>query len=235
VPAQITDRPFTDAEKAQLQRILAAVPSRPQQLKAAVRQLFLFWAFSFLAGIVVWLLAAAIAKALLGVAFGWGSPHVTSMFVGVLALSLLFSAVFTVRWFHSMRGPELTLRKDLAAGQASEEVYAFSAVKRFQEQEHGGLMYFLKSSDEASYVMFDTESQQLGAQGRDPLGSSFRPRTALRIVRTPLAKLVLTSEFSGEELAPPAPIALKAAMSAWPQPDAPFAERWDALETRFGQ
>jgi hypothetical protein len=75
MPATTTSRSFTDAEKLELQSILRALPGRLGKAKLAISTALLLW-IAWLAGaVVVWLIVAAVAKAALGLSFGWNSPY----------------------------------------------------------------------------------------------------------------------------------------------------------------
>lgn len=233
MPAQITERPFTDAERTQLRRVLQSVADDGQRRRIAAGQAVVVWAFGSLVAAVLWLVVAAIAKAVAGVSFGWSSPYVVHGLASCLLVSGVFAVASSLRWMKLNRSFAPLVEADLARGIASVEDHAFSAAKRFQEPEHGGLMYFLKSSDGRPYVLYDTESRELGAQQKNPLDSSFVPRSALRVVRAAGSRLVLASEFSGSELPRPEPIALTVKPAQWPEEDEYCPVDWDDLETRY--
>jgi hypothetical protein len=233
VPAQTTERPFTDAERAQLLRILQSVADDGPRRRIATGQAVVVWAFGSLIAAVLWLVVAAIAKAVAGVSFGWSSPYVVHGLVLCLLVSGAFAIVSSLRWMKLNRSFAPLVEADLARGIASVEDHEFSAVKRFQEPEHGGLMYFLRSSSGRPYVLYDTESQHLGAQQKNPLDSSFVPRSALRVVRAAGSRLVLASEFSGSELPSGTPVPLTVKPAQWPEEDEYCVVEWGELEARY--
>jgi hypothetical protein len=145
------------------------------------------------------------------------------------------AAIRTYRWALSQKdfAPEIQL--DLATGTAIEETYQFTGVKRLQEPEHDGLLYFLKSSTDQAYIMFDSESQDLGARGDDAMHSSFAPCAQLRVVRAPVSRLVLSNAFTGQPFDLPAPSELVIPPDEWPEQDEYCEVPWDAIESRYGR
>jgi len=145
--------------------------------------------------------------------------------------------VSSARWVKHWRDRE-DYRADLQGGQVVEESYEFTAAKRFQEPEHGGLMYFLRTTDDKVFVLFDYESQDFGAQGEDPLKSKFQPCTELLVARTPKTGVVLNQRFSGALLDAGDPYELSIPPQSWPESETYCKFRWDELEkclTRKGR
>jgi hypothetical protein len=122
---------------------------------------------------------------------------------------------------------------DLNGGVVVDELYKFVAVKRFQEPEHGGLIYFLRTEDEKVLVLYDAESQSLGAGGEDRLASSLRPRTELVMARAPATRYVLDKRFTGTLMDLAAPIELAVSPKEWPEQDELCEIPWDQLEKRL--
>ncbi|KQU67929.1 MULTISPECIES: hypothetical protein [unclassified Rhizobacter] len=235
MPASITSRSFTDAEKLELQRILRALPGRLGKAKLAISTALLMWAASLAGAVVVWLIVAAVAKAALGLSFGWNSPYRAVVVFSAAVACAAVCIFLDYRWLRGLKNPAPSILADLEAGTVVEENYEFSEVKRLQEPEHGGLTYFLKSSTGRAYVLIDHERQQIGVGGDDPLKSSFHPRAQLRVVRAPDSRVILSSEFAGSSLSLPEPTDLLAPPSAWPDEDEYCPVPWDELEARFGE
>src|SRR5690606_34786601 len=93
--------------------------------------------------------------------------------------------------------------------------------------------YFLRTSDDRVYVLYDHESQDLGVDGQDPLSSAFRPQSQLLATRAPNSRLVITQAFAGHELARPAIRELAAPAREWPEPDEFCSVSWNDLERRY--
>jgi hypothetical protein len=235
VPTETLSRPFTDRERGELERVLQGVPNRLGRAKIGLANTFLLWAASLLAAIVVWLIFAAIAKAASGLSIGWGSPYRAEVVAWSALGCAALSAVCNYRWMKGLKNPTVTIQADLSGGIVSEEHYHFFEVKRLQEPEHGGLIYFLRSSNGKAYVLYDHESQDLGARGEEPLRSSFSPRAELVTIRAPSSRLVLSSQFSGPLLSLPEPTDLLVAPSAWPEQDEYCPVPWERLEEHFGK
>jgi hypothetical protein len=96
------------------------------------------------------------------------------------------------------------------------------------------LIYFLRADDDRVLVVYDPESQSLGAGGEDPLASAFRPRTELMMARAPATKYVLDKRFTGNLMDLGEPVELAASPKEWPEQDQLCQIPWDHLEKRLG-
>jgi hypothetical protein len=235
MPATVATRPFTKAEELELKRIRDAVPKAFGQTMVTLASSFLLWAASLIALIAIWLIVAAIAKTILGTSFGWRSPYRFNIVTWIAIACAVYSVIYHWRWINGLKKPTPAIQADLMSGVAAEEHYIFSEAMRLQEQEHGGLFYFLKSTTGQAYVVFDHESQELGMQDLSPLDSSFAPCTNLHIVRSPASRFVLSSKFSGPELPLSAPEELLAEPSAWPEQDEYCTVPWAHITSHFGK
>jgi hypothetical protein len=174
------------------------------------------------------------ARKMTGVDFGLHSS-IAPWIACFSALAALIPAIrSSLRWFRSWRDPKALIRADLDAGTVEEERLTFTSAKRFQEPEHGGLIYFLRTKKGRAFVVFDHESQDLGVTGKDPLSSSFRPCVDLLIARAPATRCVLMRSFSGQPLNIESPTELTAPPDNWPEQDEFCDIPWAQLENRLG-
>lgn len=180
-----------------------------------------------------WLLVAWLARAIFQHEIGWNSP----VAIGVIAFGApacaVFAVVSSIRWISGWRDTRPLLLADLDAGRVVEEIYQFTAAKRFQEPEHGGLIYFLKTTGDKVLTLYDYESSNLGARGEDPFGSDFEPRTNLLMVRAPKTGYVISQRISGAPLDAGAPLELATAPQLWPESETYCDIPWDELEKRL--
>ena len=84
-------------------------------------------------------------------------------------------------------------------------------------------------------MLFDHESQDVGAQGADPPRSKFQPRRELLMVRAPKTGYVVSKEFSGAALDAGDPYELSVPLQSWPESETYCKIRWDELETRLSR
>lgn len=136
--------------------------------------------------------------------------------VGILASLAWSAAIFAKAWRRLRRG-RAEVERDLAAGEVEELALVFDATQRLQEPEHGGLIYFLHTTDDRVFVLYDYDSQQRGVDGKDPLRSKFRPTRELLLVRAPASGRTLERRFSGERLPLAAPLPLDLPPEQWPE------------------
>jgi hypothetical protein len=194
-----------------------------------------FWAFIMLATVVLWLVGGWFAGKMFGSGFNLRSPE-TAWVLGIATpICAVLAIASSVKWVRRSPDPRPQLHADIAQSQVVEERYVFTDAKRFQEPEHGGLMYFLKTDANEVFTVFDHESQTRGVEEQDPLQSSYRPRANLLLVRAPNSHVVLSSQSSGPELAVGQPIELTLAPEEWPEPEALCPIPWDQLEQRLGR
>jgi hypothetical protein len=234
MPQRIVKRPMTDKERDFLTGRLRGCPTKAKRLRQGIVNAFLMWVFAMLIFVVGWKVMAWIARTIVHAELGWKRPDALWILIGGALLCAAYSIFSTLRWIKGWRDVRPGLRADLASGEVAEEHYEFNAAKRFQEPEHGGLMYFLRTVDNKVFVLFDYESQGLGAEGEDPLATEFRPCENLLLVRASHSEIVLSQNFSGAALEVGEPIELSVGPSKWPEWDCYCEVKWEELEQRYG-
>ena len=225
-------RAMSDDERAFLQDLLRDAPPR---WEGGLGNAVVLWATSLLVVVLGWSAVAWVGRAVFGLELGWR----TGFGQWVLAAGVLVCAGYaihsTIRWLQSSGDYRPLARLDLTGGTVLEERLTFVDARPFQEPEHGGLIYFLRTTDDRVFVLYDHESQDLGVEGKDPLSSSLRPKSELLIVRAPNTRLVITKTFAGHELAL-APIReLLAPPAEWPETDEFCSVPWGGLEGRYAR
>ena len=235
MPANQLERPATERERRALDEILAAVPDGLGRWKMACQNAFLMWCALSVLFVLVWSAGAWAWRRLFGADYGLHGESAPAVFGIVLPLLAVYPIVSTIRWASSWKDPSPVLRQDVESGVVLEERHVFVEAKRFQEQEHGGLIYFLLSPDGRTFVHFDLESQELGITNRDPLRSPFTPRTELRLVRGPRSGRMISAIFDGTALDAGPPIELAAPPEEWPESEQYCDIAWSDLETRLGR
>jgi hypothetical protein len=183
--------------------------------------------------VAIWLILAWIVQAIFDVNFGWNHPHGLKVFWTLVALSLAYAAKEVFRVNRSNPEYKNKLLKDIENGVVEIEKHTITAAKVFQEPEHGGLMYFLRTAEDRVYVSFDYESQDLGVAGGDPTSSSFKAKRELKIERTPLSRTVLVETFAGDNLELPDPVELTAHPDNWPESEDFVGVPWAKLESKY--
>jgi hypothetical protein len=184
-----------------------------------------------------WGLIGWLGRKLLAIDIGWKANFAPWMLLLGGVVAGLFSILSTARWLRSSKtkSNRVLVRTDLSNGVVLEERLKFAEAKKFQEPEHGGLIYFLHTADDRVLVLYDHESQDLGVDDQDPLSSSFQPKTDLLLVRAPHSHLVITRTFTGEPLVAGRISEMIAAPKLWPETDEFFDVPWADLESRFAR
>lgn len=229
-----TERTAAPSELAFLQEKLENAPTTGRRWKQGAENALVLWATSLLGLVVIWLVLAWLARKLLDVDYGLRSPLSPWIWIVAIALCATLAIVSSTRWIKSWKDYRPLLQADITGAVVAEEHYVFTESKCFQEEEHGGLMYFLRISDDKSLVLFDYESQDLGIQGDDRLHSNLKPRQNLVIVHAPRSRFVISTTFSGELLEPGYLLTLDIDPKEWPEPESVCNIPWSELEHRFG-
>jgi hypothetical protein len=228
---QSTTRPVSAAERRQLARLAEATRGR---IASAARSALVVWAGTALIVFTVWLSLAWPVRLMGGKDVGLQSGYAPWVFGVGVPLCALYALLSTLRAFKHRPDLRKLLQADLDHGDVVEESYRLTGAKRFQEPEHGGLLYFLHTADDRVLVIYDAESRDLGVRGKNPLTSGFRPRTQLSMVRAPMSRVLLSESFTGEPLDAGEPIELAAPPKDWPESGAYCDIAWMALEQRLG-
>lgn len=232
MPAQAIERALTAAERDALHQRLQAEPGR---IAGAVQHALRIFSASLLAILLLWVVLVWPAGAIFHA--DWSPAGGTASRIGglVVAAGAIWAALSARRWLKGRRDSRGLLEADIAGGKAVEDRCRFVAAKRFQEPERGGLIYFLHSDDDRVFVVYDHESQDLGANGGDPLSGGFRPRGELVTARAPNTGDVVKQEFSGAALDAGKPIPLFATPDHWPEAEAWCDVPWNELEHRYSR
>lgn len=234
MPSRIVQRPATEAEQTFLRETLAKAPTAARRWKQGVENALVMWAASLLATVVIWLGFAWLARKLSDADFGTRGPAAIWIWGVAILLTAVFAVVSSVRWISGWKDYRPELQADIDAALVAEEHYVFIEAKRFQEQEHGGFIYFLRTVDNKVFTLFDHESQDLALQGDDPLKSRFVPKSALVMVKAPRADWVISKNFSGEVLEAGETMDLDLDPKEWPESESYCNIPWAELEARAG-
>lgn len=233
MPSRVIQRQATPAELESLADVLHNSPTTIRRWKQGIQNALVLWSSSMLGIVIVWQAIAWIARKVVNAEFGWSSPAAVWVVAIAAPLCGIFAIVSSVRWVKGWKDLRPLLRADIEAAQIQEEHYVFTEAKRFQEQEHGGMIYFLRTVENKVFALFDHESQDLGAQEQDPMTSSFRPTSALVMVRALKTGFVIGKHFEGVPLEVGPPETLDADPEDWPESESYCSIPWAELESRL--
>jgi hypothetical protein len=228
ITRQITSEEVTEL-KAKLPRWYETID------KEMIFMLLKAWITVILIFTLIWLVAAWFGGVIFDLHFGWNSQWKdTILLIGVMLGGLFVAhAILHLLKYQHRRG--VVIRRDIANGVVCEMRMKIVEAKRFEETEHGGLIYFLHTSDKKVFTMFDYESQDLGVDGLDPLTSTFHPCENLIIVQAPESRLVLSSNFTGDHVKLESPLVLTAPPAKWPRFEEFCNTPWEKLEAKYSR
>lgn len=225
-----TQRPMTADERGSLQDLLCRAPP---PWKLAAEDIGVVWTYSMILVALGWGLTGWLAGRFFDANIGWKSPFALWIVALSVVCTLCYAISWTLRSIKSASARRQRLHADLAAGVVWEEQLTFVAAMCFQEPEHDGLIYFLRTADDRVFAKFDYESQDLGAGGEDAFSSSFRPKSQLRLVRLPTSRHPLSATFHGEILPMDRVLELTVPVEQWPEDEEFTDVPWTELERRF--
>ncbi len=186
-----------------------------------------------LAAVIAWLVLAWVVRKLTGFDFGWNSPYGMVIVWSLIGLCFLYAVLLITRGGRPPSVERVQIAADLRAGKVRVENLEFSDIKGFEEPEHGGFLYFLKTTDDRVFASFDYESQTLSIQDEDPLQSSDRPRRLLEIVTAPKSGQCLDFRFSGDLLDCKQWFVLTADLDRWPEFESFVSVDWHDLDWKL--
>jgi hypothetical protein len=233
MPTHTIKRQATDAEMQFLKNLLKAHPTAARRWKDGAENALVTSAAALLALVVIWLGLAWLFRVLFSIEFGMRS-NVAIWVVGIGApICAVYAVVSSIRWVSAWPDSSASISADIAADSVDEEHYEFAAAKSFEEPEHGGLIYFLRTSEDTVLTLYDYEGMELGAQNEESTKSSLVPRSALVMVRAPHSGFVISKTFSGSTLECGQSLELSADPKDWPESDVYCDIPWSELESRL--
>ncbi len=183
--------------------------------------------------VIAWLILAWVVRLIFDVDYGWNHPNRMTILLALVALSVAYTSYQVIKKSRPGTDERDKLLKDIENGVVEVLDIEVREAKVLQEPEHGGLFYFLRTHDDEVFVMFDYESQDLGANGEDPFASSFSPKEKLQIARTPIARSPVSEEFSGKPLDVRETLDMTAHPDKWPEPEQFDDVAWSEIESVY--
>ena len=185
--------------------------------------------------VLVWLFINWFLGFIVPLDFGWNSQYrnyILWPIVGFSYLWLFFEVALTC-------GPDpqikQALRKDLEKRVLKVSEYPIYEAKVFEEPEHGGFIYFVRTSGDKVLALFDAESQDLSIDGQDPFDSSYKIRSVLKISRAPNSNMIVDEQFSGKLVPIPEPEVCNEDSDIWPE-HADFVKcKWEKVSSIYAQ
>jgi len=228
-------REITASEHEYLEELLASMPTTTMRLLEGAQNALVLWAASMFGIVILWLFVAWGIRLVFDADYGWGSFLAMWVYIIGGSLCAVYALVSSVNWIRSWKDLRPLIKSDLLNGKVDEENIIVTEVMRFQEQEHGGLIYFLRTKEDRVFVLYDEESQDLGVNGDDPLKSSFSVGNLLNVVRAPSSNFVIKRDFSGSPIQFGEPIDMIVQPELWPESESWCSIPWDELEAHFSE
>ena len=146
MPNRVVNRDATAAETAYLEQLLVEAPTTSRHWKQGAENALVLWAASLLGLVAIWLGLAWLARTFFTIEFGLRSEAAVWFFGIAVPVCLIYAVISSARWIRGWYDYRSLLRADISDQKVEEEHYVFTETKRFQEPEHGGLIYFLRTS-----------------------------------------------------------------------------------------
>lgn len=233
MPHKSTERRLTDDEIEKLTPRLTGFPRNFDELKEFLGQVVSLTFMFSLFMVIVWLLVNWVAGFVIDFDFGWSSAYGTAIFWSIVLVSFVYTVYEIQRCNKPSRKRIRALQADIESGTLTVEEHEIRAAKVFQEPEHLGLFYFLLTSEDRVYVAFDYESVELNENCENPLDSTFRPKSILRLGKTTHAQVPLIEEFVGDPIEVPEPLPMTHKGRRWPEPEEFVDTPWAEIESYY--
>lgn len=224
------ERKISEEELSYLQEIQRA---RPHKWSQGFENFIVLLAASLLLYVIIWIITGWITNLIFDLECGYKSTYAVPIVLFGIVICVIYSAISTFNWLKTFGKDNVLFDQDLLNGMVVEESYEFKEAVRFQEQEHGGLVYFLRENGEEAFVVYDDESANLDANDEDPLDSSFTPKENLFLVRLPKSQFPFNKQFYGNDLEIIGDYDLLVDPGFWPEDDGICKVKWDDLEEYF--
>jgi hypothetical protein len=188
------------------------------------------WVTGLLLWYLLWIVLAWVCRKLFDIDLGTHSRW--AMSIGLVIFGAWSSWMYLElrRQSRQANARHEALTADIVTGEVEEQTFRLTEARRYQEPEHDGLIYFLRTSDDRVLVLFDYESQQLGVQGLNALDSPFKPTGQLVMIRALKSHDVLMTRLEGEPLEPGAPLPFELPTRHWPEPETFLDVSWPELD-----
>lgn len=183
---------------------------------------------------MLWLLLNWLLGLIITFDFGWNSQYRNYIFWSIVGLSYLYLFVEVAKSCGPDSKTREAIKKDLAKNIVKVSEYPISEVKVFEEPEHGGFIYFVRTFDSKVIALFDSESQDLSIDGEDPNNSPYKIRNILKISRTPIANHIVDEEFSGDIVAIPELKLFTDNTNIWPEHADLIKCKWENINAKYG-
>lgn len=227
-------RRATDEELRELERLLAKLPGDGKRFRKSLENAVVTWAACSLQAAVIWGGIAWVSRRIFDVEFGWSSPVGIYLFGAIIVTSAIVATISTSRRMRDWTDYRPLMRADLDAAEVFEERIEFVAAKWYQEQEHGGIIWCLRTPDDRTYIWYDYDSVHLSEEaaeaGKEAVEYSFRALSQLRIVRAVASETIISEAFSGTELPVESTNDLLIDPRRWPEDREYFSVPWAELD-----
>ena len=226
--------PMSDEAFAELKRISSITFLSKESLRPIWEVVPLGAAMFASILVVVWLLLNWLIGLISSLDFGWNSDSRNYILWPIVGFSYLYFFVVVAKSCRPSTKTREALKKDLAERIVKVSEYPITGVKIFEEPEHGGYIYFVRTFDNKVMALFDSESQDLSIDDKDPSDSSYKIREKLKITRAPNANIIVDEQFYGDIVTTPEIKVFTANTEAWPE-HAEFVKcKWEHIDAKYG-
>lgn len=222
--SKIITRKMTSDERSKLEEISGLVTLKKKWLQGAENTLVL-WSATLLAifmlgGLVVFLIEKIFD---INVLF---SSEITVWGLSILIIgSGVYAIISSYNWIKNWGDFKPLIIEDLKHSNIFQETLEITEIKKFQEIEHGGIIYFLHNKDGRVFVLQHSD-YHINPDDRIP----FIIKRKLKIAYAPKSNFMLSTDFSGEIIDSEKLFKLTVPPNKWPEEHTWCNIRWDDLE-----
>ena len=148
--------------------------------------------------VLTWIFINWLLRFIVAFDFGWNSQYRNYILWPIVGFSYSWFLFEVAKSCGPNSQTRLALKKDLEEKILKVSEYPIYEAKVFEEPEHGGFIYFVRTSGDKVLALFDSESQDLSIDGQDPKDSSYKIRNVLKISRAPNSNIIVDEQFNGD-------------------------------------
>jgi hypothetical protein len=183
--------------------------------------------------VLIWIFINWLLGFIITFDFGWNSQYRNYILWPIVGLSYSWLFFEVAKTCGPNSQTKQALKKDLEVKVLKVSEYPIYEVKFFEEPEHGGFIYFVRTSGDKVLALFDSESQDLSIDDQDPKDSSYKIRNVLKISKAPNSNIIVGEQFSGEPVQIPELEVFTANTKIWPK-HADFVKcKWENISAKY--
>ena len=184
--------------------------------------------------VLIWIFINWLLGFIVAFDFGWNSQYRNYILWPIVGFSYSWFLFEVAKSCGPNSKTRLAVKKDLEVKILKVSEYPIYEAKVFEEPEHGGFIYFVRTSGDKVLALFDSESQDLSIDGQDPKDSSYKIRSVLKISRAPNSNIIVDEQYSGDLVQISELEVFTENTKIWPEHAGFVKCKWENVSAKYG-